>query len=195
MAYTWDDKGNITGIVDGARFDTSGVAKYLQELQKATANTSLFGMMGGNANDRGTLASGFSKFSYDANTGKVKGWIPEVKPASNMMGMGIGMNQGPQPVMTQGPMMGFGAPAQERGLWADIEGVVLDPKSLSGKAEGDLDFKMDGGAPLAEFKSGGQTVGYMRFATQQAKAPDKVNLSNNSGTNQRASNNRSLLAR
>lgn len=127
------------------------------------------------------------KLKYDAKTGKVMVGYEQVQSPQKPNVHNIWGNQPiTNSIISQ---VGWTRPTQYN---TEFEGIKLDPASLSGKAEGDLSFRDDGGMPLAVFTQGKNEVGYMRLATQQGKTPDSLALGNSNGLKPGASS-KSLL--
>lgn len=175
MAYKWDEKGNIiaSGLPDGVRVDVNQYQAIKQQFaanQKAMSSSYYPSM----SNDR-RLSSDISKFVY--KNGKVQGFIPQLERKS-----GLFANSDEYVVARDASVMSY--PGAERGYYIDVGGIVFDDASKSGniKDGSEVVFRMDQGAPLAEFRNGTRTEGYMRLATQQAKTADKLRLGNESGT-------------
>lgn len=176
MAYKWDEKGMIRadGLPDGAKVDVNqyqGLMQQFQANQKQRMSNYMYASMSPDVR----LSDSISKFVY--KDGKVQGFIPEIE--RKMVGY---HNEYEDVVARDGGVMN--QPGDERGYYIDVGGIVFDGASKSGDIPdgSEVVFSTNQGAPLAEFRNGTRTEGYMRLATQQAKTADKLRLGNESGT-------------
>jgi hypothetical protein len=131
------------------------------------------------------IPGGANMFSFDPQTGRIRvATARPQQPRSEGMSM-IGAIQPAVNMLTgqadnHKTIASARIPGGDREYGDVVDGIKLDPTTLSGKAEGDLFFE-DNNGPLAVFKTGDRINGYMRLATQAAKTADNINLSNNSG--------------
>lgn len=129
------------------------------------------------------LAKNVEKFRYNPD-GSLMAWVPDAQ------GRSVTGQSNYQQMLSQNGGRGvngsygagdFSRPITPIGKWLAVEGLKLDKSTLSGEAKGDV-YIEDKNGPIATFKQGAQINGYMRFATQQAKAADNLRLGNQSGT-------------
>lgn len=187
--WTWGDDGMLTGpgisgaVVKRLDLDTAK-ARVVSNNQR---NSGLGGI--GNQSSSTQLDKAISRFMMNKD-GSLKGFVAELE-AYKPQGMGD-WNRAGEMVQAYGPSI-MGTKGEAKGAWVGVEGIKLDPTTLSGRAEGDITFE-DNEGPLAVFKTDGRVNGYMRLATNAAKPADKVNLSNNSGkATPQQSSSRSIL--
>lgn len=176
MAYKWDEKGMIRadGLPDGAKVDVNqyqGLMQQFQANQKQRISNYMYGSMSPNVR----LSDSISKFIY--KDGKVQGFVPEIERRK------VGYSNDYEDVVARDAGV-MNQPGAERGYYIDVGGIVFDDASKSGDVVdgSEVIFSTNQGAPLAEFRNGTRTEGYMRLATQQAKTADKLRLGNESGT-------------
>jgi len=175
MAYKWDQNGLIAadGLPNGAKVDVNQYQGLMQQFsanQKERASNYFTSM-----NNDVRLSDSISKFVY--KNGKVQGFIPEIERKK------VGYSNDYEDVVARDAGV-MNQPGAERGYYIDVGGIVFDGASKSGDIPdgSEVVFSTNQGAPLAEFRNGTRTEGYMRLATQQAKAADKLRLGNESGT-------------
>lgn len=179
MAYKWDQNGLIAadGLPNGAKVDVNqyqGLMQQFQANQKQRMSNYMYGSMSPDVR----LSDSISKFVY--KNGKVQGFIPEIERKK------VGYSNEYEDVVARDGGV-VNQPGAERGYYIDVGGIVFDDASKSGDVldGSEVIFSTDQGAPLAEFRNGTRTEGYMRLATQptqQAKTADKLRLGNESGT-------------
>jgi hypothetical protein len=183
MAMTWSGENKD---LYGAAGKTSVNPAYTEHKAKVKSNRAyevIMGMQGRSAPPDQLK----QKLRYDTKTGKVMVGYEQVQSPQKTNVHNIWGNQPTtNSIISQ---IGWTRPTQYN---TEFEGIKLDPASLSGKAEGDLSFRDDGGVPLAVFTQGKNEVGYMRLATQQGKTPDSLALGNSNGLKPGASS-KSLL--
>lgn len=182
MAYKWDANGMIKadGLPDGVKIDLSqyqAVMNQYANRRPQSGMASLYPSMSGGGNTK--LSDAITKFVY--RDGKVQGFLPELEQSSNQYTGGNVY----VPVTNKnrtGPINGN--QETQAGYYVDVAGIAFDPASKSGDIPNgsEVFFSNDQGSTLATFKQNNQTAGYMRLATQQAKAADNLRLGNQSGT-------------
>jgi|GEM_PF-3101634 len=176
MAYKWDKDGIITldALPGGAKVDVNqyqGLMGQFQENQKQRMSNYMYSSAAPDVR----LSDSISKFVY--KNGKVQGFIPEIERKK------VGYSNEYEDVVARDGGV-VNQPGAERGYYIDVGGFVFDEASKSGDVVdgSEVVFSMDQGSPLAEFRNGSRTEGYMRLATQQAKTADSLRLGNQSGT-------------
>jgi hypothetical protein len=182
MAYKWDDKGSIigNGLPDGVRINVNqyqSVAQQYADSKKSAQNTFYPSMNSDRGNTK--LSDSITKFVY--RNGKVQGFLPELEQAKTFNGYGNDYVPSTNRNRT-GPISGN--ENTQTGFYVDVDGIAFDPATKSGDIPdgSEVSFSNDQGSTLATFKTGSQVNGYMRLATQQAKAADNLRLGNQSGT-------------
>jgi hypothetical protein len=184
MAYKWDDKGSIIGdgLPDGVKIDVNqyqAVMKQYADSRPQFGMASLYPSMTGSGNTNTKLSDSITKFVY--RDGKVQGFLPELEQAKTFNGYGNDYVPSTNRNRT-GPISGN--ENTQTGFYVDVDGIAFDPATKSGDIPdgSEVSFSNDQGSTLATFKTGSQVNGYMRLATQQAKAADNLRLGNQSGT-------------
>lgn len=177
MAYKWDANGMIKadGLPDGVKIDVNQYQAAMKQFNDS--RQSIQSIMYGGADRK--LSDSITKFVY--RDGKVQGFLPELEQSSNQYTGGNVY----VPVTNKnrtGPI--YGNQETQAGYYVDVAGIAFDPSSKSGDIPNgsEVFFSNDQGSTLATFKQNNQTAGYMRLATQQAKAADNLRLGNQSGT-------------
>jgi hypothetical protein len=182
MAYKWDDKGSIIGdgLPDGVRINVNQYQSVAQQYadSKKRPFGSFYPSMNSDIRDT-KLSDSITKFVY--RNGKVQGFLPELEQSRNQFNIGRNSDYVPvQPRNLIGGLTTGNAP----GFYVDVDGIAFDPATKSGDIPdgAEVSFSSDQGSTLATFKTGSEVNGYMRLATQQAKAADNLRLGNQSGT-------------
>lgn len=191
--WTWGDDGVLKGPgVGGAvikRLDLDTAQARVAGNNQRISGIMGIGMGGSNQATATQLDKSISRFMMNKD-GSLKGFVAELE-AYRPQGM-ADWNRAGQMVQAYTPSI-MGMKGEAKGAWVGVEGIKLDPSTLSGRAEGDITFE-DNNGPLAVFKSDGRVNGYMRLATNAAKAADKINLSNKTGkATPQQSSTRSIL--
>lgn len=184
MAYKWDANGMIKadGLPDGVKIDVNQYQAVMNQYANRRPQygmSSLYPSMTGSGNTNTKLSDAITKFVY--RDGKVQGFLPELEQSRNQYTGGDSY----VPVTNNnrtGPISGN--QQTQAGYYVDVAGIAFDPASKSGDIPdgSEVFFSNDQGSTLATFKQNNQTKGYMRLATQQAKAADNLRLGNQSGT-------------
>lgn len=180
MAYKWDANGMIKadGLPDGVKIDVNQYQAVMNQYANRRPQygmSSLYPSMTGGGNTK--LSDAITKFVY--RDGKVQGFLPELEQSRNQYTGGDAY----VPVQPR-TLVGGLTSGDQPGYYVDVAGIAFDPASKSGDIPdgSEVFFSNDQGSTLATFKQNNQTKGYMRLATQQAKAADNLRLGNQSGT-------------
>lgn len=174
MAYKIDKNGMLVGdgLPDGVAINTKAYQAAFEKYEAEKKARSLFPSSYDLNSSR--LSASATKFKVGPD-GKTYAFFPELVKRPIGMESFVGGNSEWQ----ERRPAGMGEIGREFGTWIEASGIALDEATKSGATDKPFTFKMEGGAPLAVF---GNDSGYMRLATNAPKAPDNIQLGNNSGT-------------